>query len=177
MPHKNTKGSAGMTLMETVIAIGVIAVAIPLILAASTASLTDRRNAEADTRAAWLSKDVENQIAALWATPRRYSYLPQSLTLRFPDIGTEKDPTLLIYDRDAKFVSEGSKSDLQSGVKAQAAQFLVTIYSKSQITNNLTSSTTELSRIYIQVQYPAKSPPANRQSSEFSLVTPKQQPF
>ena len=177
MSSPKKRGSDGMTLMETVIAIGVIAFAVPLILAGTTASLNDRRNSEADTRSAWLAKDIEEQIAAVWATPRRYTYLPDSLPLNFPAIGSESDPVVLIYDNTAKFVSTGSKSDLQNGSKVQNAQFLVSIYSKAQTTNNLTSSTTQLSRVYLKIQYPAKAPLAKRQIGQFSLVTPKQQPF
>ncbi len=167
----------GMTLMETVIAIGIIGFSVPLILAASTASMNDRRNAEADTRAAWLAQDLQHQIAAVWASPRRDTYLPQSVSLTFPEFAAENSPTIFIYDNEAQFVGMGSASDLQSGSKQNAAQYLVSAYSKLHTPANLTSSTSELARIYIQVEYPAKAPLAKRQKLQFSVVRPEQQPF
>lgn len=166
-----------MTLMETVIAIGVIAFTVPLILAGTSASLDDRRNAEADTRAAWLVKDVQKQIAATWATPARQTYLPTSLNLSFPTFGSSSNPIVLIYDSTAGFISAGSSTDVKSGTKTSGAHFLVTAYSKLQNPANLTTSSAELSRIYLQIHYPAKAPLAKRQVLQFSVVTQKQQPF
>jgi type II secretory pathway pseudopilin PulG len=163
--------------METVIAIGVIGFAVPLILAASTASMNDRRNAEADTRAAWLAQDLQHQIAAVWASPRRDTYLPQSVSLTFPEFGSKNSPVLFIYDNEAQFLGMGSSGDLQSGSKQNSAQYLVAAYAERQIPTNLSSSTSELSRIHIQVEYPAKAPKAKRQTLQFSVVRPEQQPF
>ncbi len=166
-----------MTLMETVIALGMIAFTVPLILAGTRASLEDRRNAEADTRAAWLVKDVQRQIAAVWATPARETDLPASLDFSFPAFGSSSDPIVLIYDNSGGLIGTGSSADLKSGCKASGARYLVTAYSKIQTPANLFTSPPDLSRLYFQVHHPAKAPLTKRQVIQFSVVTPKQAPF
>ncbi len=57
----------GMTLMEVVIAIGVVAFVVPLILAATGSAGSSRRDAEADTRSAWIAKEVQRQMILKWS--------------------------------------------------------------------------------------------------------------
>ncbi len=166
-----------MTLVETVIAIGVIAVAVPLIMAVSSASLNDKRNAEADTKSAWLARDLQDQVAALWATPRGHSYLPDTLSLPFPTIGTAAEPTVFLYDNDAKFIAVGASTDMQTGSKQDKAQYLVSLYSTSQPPSNLTTSTTKLARLFIKVEYPAKASLKKRQVNQYSVVSTIQHPL
>ncbi len=166
-----------MTLLETVIAIGVIAVAVPLVLAATGASMADRMNAEADTKSAWLAKNVEDQVAAIWATPRRYTYLPQSLTLDYPSLGTETDPVILLYDSDMNFVAEGAAQDFAKGSQKSTARYLVAIHSTPQVPTNLSTTSPELARLFVRVEYPAKAPEKKRISSKYSVLMPEQSPF
>jgi len=167
----------GMTLLETVIAIGVIAVAVPLVLAATGASMADRMNAEADTKSAWLAKNVEEQVAAIWATPRQPSDLPKTLNLDFPVTGTEADPVVLIYDQDLNFVAEGGSSDFKSGSKLANARFLVAIHSTAQAPGNLTTTSPEMARLFLRIESPAKAPDKKRQSNKYSILMPKQPAF
>ncbi len=60
------KSHTGMTLMEVVIAIGVVAFVIPLILAATGSAGNSRRNAEADTHSAWIARDVQQNMIVAW---------------------------------------------------------------------------------------------------------------
>jgi len=168
----------GMTLMETVIAIGVIGFAVPMILAGTTASLNDRSNAEADTRSAWIAKDLEQQISALWATPRQNSYLPTSLLLNFPVNGTEADPLVFIYTSQGKFLKLSSSASIATGVNEKDAQYLVSLHSTAYNPANLISESisinSQLSRVFIKVEYPAKAKLAKRQSNLFSSIKTKQ---
>jgi len=167
-----------MTLLETVIAIGVIGFAVPMILSGTTASLTDRTNAEADTRSAWIAQDLEQQINALWATPRQFSSLPTSLSLNFPVIGTKASPLVFIYDGQGKFLKLGTATDLRTGSKDQAARYLVTLHSTAHnpfnFTTNTGSSNSSLSRVFITVEYPAKAALTKRQSNLFTLLKTQQ---
>lgn len=177
-PHFTIKRSKGMTLMETVIAIGVIGFTIPMILSGTTASLNDRRNAESDTRSAWIAQDLEQQIEALWASPRQSSDLPTSLTLDFPVNGTADSPLVFIYDSKGKFLKEGTSENIAKGVSGNDAQYLVTFYSTSHNPSNLTSasssSTFKLCRAFIKVEYPAQARQERRQASLFSTLKTKQ---
>lgn len=166
-----------MTLLETVIAIGVIAVAIPLVLAATGASMADRMNAEVDTKSAWLAKNVEDQVAAIWATPRRYTYLPQSLTLDYPSLGSETAPVVLLYDSDMNFVAEGTAQDYSKGTQKRDARYLVAIYSTPQVPTNMTTTSPELARLFVRVEHPAKAPDKKRQTNKYSVLMPEQPPF
>jgi type II secretory pathway pseudopilin PulG len=176
--HQPTTRVRGMTLMETVIAIGVIGFAIPMILAGTTASLNDRSNAEADTRAAWIAKDLEQQINALWATSRQFSYLPTSLVLNFPVNGTDVSPLVFIYTNQGRFLRTGTSAELRTGVTDRDAQYLVTLYSTAHHPANLipgtTSANSPLARVFINVDYPAKARLGRRQSILFSSLKTKQ---
>lgn len=175
--NQSPASAKGMTLLETIIAIGVIAVAIPLVLAATTAGMADRMNAEADTRSAWLAKNVEEQISAIWATPRRDTYLPTALNLNYPAFGTERDPIVFIFDSDLKFIAQGNSSDFQNGARDQSARYLATVYSIAQVPANFSTNSPELSRLFIKIQHPAKAPEKNRQTLQYSVLMPKQSPF
>lgn len=166
--------SSGMTLMETVIAIGVVAFTVPLILGGTGASLESRRNAEADTHAAWLAKDIQKQIAATWSSPSRPTYLPTSLHFSFPEFASASNPIVLLYDHSTKFIASGSSTDLVSGAKTRKAHFLVTAYSTPQSPANLNTSSTQLARLHLQIQYPARAPLPKRQRLPFSVVIPQQ---
>jgi type II secretory pathway pseudopilin PulG len=169
-PVRHHNHVPAMTLMETVIAIGVIAFAVPLVLAATAAGLSDRRNAESETRAAWLAGEVTRQIAARWATPPRPTYLPESLDTTFPVIATEALPWILLYDGGGNFLKAGDPQDLKSGTKTTNAIYLVTVHAVAHTPANLTKPNDELSRLVIQVQQPARASAANRQTYPFSTI-------
>ena len=84
----NSHAQRGMTLMEVVIAIGVVAFVIPLILAATGSAGNSRRNAEADTRSVWLAREVQQQVLSKWADPVRESAITNALT--FPTFSSEE---------------------------------------------------------------------------------------
>lgn len=170
------KGLQAMTLMETVIAIGVIAFAVPLVLAATAAGLSDRRNAESETRAAWIAQDVSRQVAGRWQTPPRPSYLPDSLTIEFPVVATESSPLILLYDNQGEFIELGQPQDLKTGSKKVGAVYLATVHGVPHTPGNLQTPTRELSRLSVKVQQPARAPVEKRQSYPFTVILPKLTP-
>lgn len=165
-----------MTLMETVIAIGVIAFAVPLVLSATAAGLSDRRNAESETRAAWLAAEVARQVAARWATPPAPSYLPASLETDFPVIASESAPWVLLYDQAGAFAEVGGPQDLENGIKTGKASFIVTVWAAAQMPANLKQPADKLSRLTIQVQQPARATLAKRRVYPFSVILPESAP-
>lgn len=178
MKSRRTNQIRGMTLMETVIAIGVIGFSVPLILAGTNASLSDRSNAEADTRSAWIAKDLEQQVNALWASPRQNSYLPASLTLDFPVNGTESAPWVFIYNKQGTFLGQGSIGNLGTGATSQDAYYLVSLHTTAYTPANLlpppTAGNSRLSRVFIKVEYPAKARLGRRQANLFSSIKTQQ---
>ena len=168
-PRKSSQRQ-GMTLMEVVIAIGVVAVVIPMILAALGNATGSRRNAEADTHSAWLAKEARRQVIANWAGYQS----DVGSTLDFPTFGTEAEPQVLVYNSDGEFLSEGSSSDLSGSSSINKAAYIVTVYGETHTPPNLTGTTDSMSLLHIRVLYPAKSQPAKRNTYRYNLITPKE---
>lgn len=163
----NRHAPRGMTLMEVVIAIGVVAFAIPLILAATGSSNSSRRNAEADTRSAWLVREVQRQILAKWATPPRESDI--AATLAFPAFSTSAAPLVLAYDADGKFLAEGTAADLTAASKIPKAVYLIAVHGETHTPPG--SSAGSLSLLHIRVLHPAKAAPASRSIFRYDLIS------
>lgn len=142
--------------MEVAIAIGVVAFAIPLILAATSSVGTSRRDAEADTRSAWVAKHVQQQVIAKWTEPSMESEIESSFT--FPQTTTN-----LFYDRDGIFLAEDEAADPDSPSSVPDAVFMVSIDAKPQ------SDSTAL--VSITVQYPAKAAAKDRSSYLYKFVS------
>lgn len=159
-----------MTLMETVIAVGVIGFAVPLVLAATAASLDDRRQAETETRAAWLAAEIAREVSARWANPVRPHYLPDSLETRFPAIGSDAAPWVLLYDGQGNFLEPGQTADIESGSRNPRAVYLATVKAAAHQPANLKPQSNALSRVTIQIQQPARAPLANRRIHPFSTI-------
>lgn len=159
----------GMTLMEVVIALGVIAFVVPIILTATASSTSSRLSSEADTRSAWLSKDVYREVLAKWADPVRESVITEDLG--FPAFASADAPLVLAYDYDGNFLAEGSVADIDSPSKIPKAVYLVAFYSESHIPANLAvANSSPLSLLRIRVLHPAKSLQANRSDLRYNLL-------
>lgn len=150
--------------MEVVIAIGVVAFAIPLILAATSSVGESRRSSEADTRSAWLAKHAQQQVIAKWTQPEVESEIESSFS--FPQTGAEQSTANLVYDRDGNFIAEDTASDLETPSAVADGVFIVRIKAEPH-----TGSTALIS---ITVQYPAKAAAADRSSFFYKFVTIRQ---
>lgn len=163
------RGKRAMTLMETVIAIGIVAFAVPLVLAAMTAGMEGRRRAEAETRAAWIADEVAREVANRWATPARSTYLPASLTGDFPIIGSSSQPWVLLFDSKSEFVRTGNAEDLMRPVTDRSVAVLAAVHATRADPSTLTpSSKASLSRLTIRIQMPVRAPKEKR--DEFSFT-------
>lgn len=150
--------------MEVVIAIGVVAFAIPLILVATSSVNTSRRDSEADTRSAWIAKHVQQQVIAKWMEPSVESEIESEFP--FPQGASSQTTTVLGYDRDGNFLSEEASADLASPSAVPEAVFLASISAARH------SDSTAL--VAITVQYPAKAAAENRSSFFYKFLTVRQ---
>ncbi|MBC7980728.1 MAG: hypothetical protein H7Y36_09225 [Armatimonadetes bacterium] len=162
----------GMTLMEVVIAIGVVAFVVPLILAATTSAGNSRRNAEADTRSAWITRQVQQEILAKWATPEHPSVITTPIS--FPAFSSKASPTVLAYDRDGEFVAAAPDSDLTARSTIAGAVYLVSVYGEEYFPPNLIGAATRLSRLHIHVHHPANVAPSRRSIYRYNLISSRQ---
>jgi type II secretory pathway pseudopilin PulG len=160
-----------MTLMEVVIALGVVAFAIPLILAATGSAADTRRSAEADTRSAWLARQVQQEILAAWAEPQLPSVIDPAPA--FPDFADEASPEILAYDSDGNFLAKGTADDLSAPSRIPKAVYLVTAYGEAY-TPPGSAAANSLSLIRIRVLHPAKATPGKRSTYRYNLINPRQ---
>jgi type II secretory pathway pseudopilin PulG len=153
---KKRFATSGMTLMEVVIALGVIAFAIPLILAATGSANDARGRAEADTRSAWLAREVHRQIIAKWAVPPRESQIATDIT--FPAFSSRESPVVLVYDASGNFLTEGDSEDVNSVCNIPYAAYLVAIHGESHTPPG--ASVGSFSLLRMRVLNPARATPA-----------------
>jgi type II secretory pathway pseudopilin PulG len=161
-----------MTLMEVVIAIGVVAFVIPLIMAVTGSAADTRRSAESDTRSAWLVREVQQEILAAWAVPPHPSNIGTSVP--FPTFADASSPEILAYDSDGKFIAKGTAQDLTAPSKIPKAAYLITAYGESYNPPNIAAAADSLSLIRISVLHPAKAAPGKRNTFRYNLISPRQ---
>ncbi len=169
-------GRPGMTLMEVVIAIAVVAFVVPLILAATGSAGSSRRSAEADTRSAWIARQVQQELIVSWGEHPEKSVFGTSLPFpKFPDVAEpEKTPEILLFDSDGEFIAKGSGADLESASQVKDATYIVAAYSEEYNPPNLPAIANSLCILHIRIIHPAKANPGNRSTFRYNLITTKQ---
>ena len=150
--------------MEVVIALAIVGFALPLIMAATSSTGNTLRNAEADTRSAWIARHVQRQIIAKWAEPPIESEITSAFD--FPVTGTEESTAVLIFDREGTFLSEGSSDDLTASSQVPDAVFAANITAKLHENS--------LALVSITINHPAKAPAAKRSSYRYKFLTTRQ---
>jgi type II secretory pathway pseudopilin PulG len=161
-----------MTLMEVVIAIGVVAFVVPIILAATGSAGSSRRNAEADTRSAWLAREVQQELLVSWGDFPAESVFETAQN--FPVLATEAAPTVLLYDASGKFLAKGTNDDFTKASKVPKATYVVAIYAEAYIPPNLTGTANSLATLRIRILHPAKDKPGSRSTYRYNLITSRQ---
>lgn len=159
-----------MALMEVVIAIGVIAFTIPIILAATGAVMGTKASAEADTRSAWLAREAQRQIIANWRDDEVSDIVTD---LAFPEFALSASPIVLLYDGNGEFLAEGGAQDLTASSGVNGAVYLVTFHGERYIPPNASGSPDVLSLLRIKVLHPAKGAPESRIAYCYKVVTPQ----
>lgn len=156
--------------MEVVVALGVIAFTVPIILSATGAATSSKSSAEADTRSAWLAKEAQRQIIASWDDGENSAI---STDLDFPDFGSKAAPNILLYDIEGEFIAEGDSSDLTASSATDGAAYIVTFYGESHTPPNLTGSSDTLSYLHVKILHPAKAVPDLRKVYSYNILSPK----
>lgn len=167
---RSNRPKRGMTLMEVVIALGVVAFVIPIILAATGSAGSSRLSAEADTRSAWLAREVQREIISAWA--ERESVI--GATLDFPEFADESAPEILAYDSDGNFLARGTPEDLSAPSKIPGAAYLIAVHGETHRPPNLAAGPDSLSLLTIRVLHPAKASPSKRSDLRYLLISPRQ---
>lgn len=157
--HRKYMPKPGMTLSEVVIAIGIIAFSIPLILAATAGAHRSLQAAEADTRSAWLVRDAQRRIISAWSYSAPTAHLDTPLA--FPSADTPEATLELCYKHDGTFLAEDSNQ----------AVYLVTVEAEPYMAAVNNSSAQPLALVSIKIEYPAKASPNKRKKLSYQFIS------
>jgi type II secretory pathway pseudopilin PulG len=149
-----------MTLMEVVIAIGVVAFVVPLVMAVTTSVGRTRGQAEADTRSAWLARQVQQQVAAAWAQPPQPTDWLQVLDL--PQAAEAPETAVLLFDGEGRFLVEGDATDLDAPVMIEGAEFVVQL--------SASSPEPDLAWVDLIIRHPARLSAPSRRSYRYKFL-------
>jgi type II secretory pathway pseudopilin PulG len=163
----------GSSLIETVIAMGVLAVAIPLVFGALAESGKSTQSSEAETRSTWIIPACMEEIQA--SRSGRAQFLPATaVSETFPPQG---DIWTLAFSGQGTPVGKISKSDYAKGTKEIDGKPIRYIAKLSAV--NVPPSEAEARpgltptlRVQISLEFPATSPVGKRQKLEFYTRIP-----
>lgn len=153
-----------MTLMETVIAISIIAVTVPLIFAALGASSQSRRYSGDETRAAWIAEQISDDVARAWRGEGMYL----EGTLAYPDFGQGGDAVVLGFDEEGVFSRTLAAGAWESGVQGGNEVYLVKVVGQGYAPPDLPGET--LSKVSVEVSAPAVAPLSERKNLGFHTL-------
>lgn len=169
MKHGASKPSRnrGSSLIETVIAMGVLAVAIPLVFGAIAESGKSGMSAEAETRSSWIIPACMDEIQASREGRPRY-FTATTSGQAFPTSGTV---WALGFSGDGTPVGKIEKAVYDKGAKeisGKPIRFIATMSATAQVP----ATTPPMMRVLISLEYPSTSPSTKRQKLEFYTRIP-----
>jgi len=168
-PSDHQRNRRGSSLIEVVIAVGVMAVAVPLVFGALAESGKSGMSAEAETRSAWIIPLCMEEIKA--SRESRSEYFPATTVNQiFPPSG---EVWALGFSAEGKPIGKISKSAYDKGTKELSGKkimYITTLSANPQKTPP-TGLATMLSA-QISLEYPAGAPAAKRQKLDFFTRIP-----
>lgn len=153
---KNRTWKSGMTLMEIMVAIAIIAFTVPLIFAALGASSESRRSSDNETRAAWLAERVDDDVARGWAGEGLFF----SGELSYPDFGQAGDERIFGFDRAGDFRRAVTAAEWRDGVQEKGLIYVVKVRGEKFSSPDLPGEF--LSKVEVVAAAPAVAPDSER---------------
>jgi len=172
-PPIRKSGKGGSSLIEVVIAIGVMAVAVPLVFGALAESGKSGMSAEAETRSAWMVPICMDEIRA--SREGRSEYFTPTVTGQvFPPAS---EVWALAFSPEGKPLGKVSKADYDKGIKESKdlngvkvkVQYLTVM---SSVVPKTQTGPTPMLTAKITVEYPSGAPAARRQKLDFFTRIP-----
>ena len=165
----------GASLIETVIAMGVLAVAIPLVFGALAESGKSAQSSEAETRSTWIIPACMEEIHA--SRSGRSQFFPTTLANEtFPALG---DVWALAFSGEGKPVGKIPKADYDKGIREIDGKPIRYIVALSAVNVPPSAAETEakpghipILQVQITLEFPATAPAAKRQRLEFNTRIP-----
>lgn len=158
----------GATLIEALIAVGVLAVAVPLVLGAIAQGGKSSMAAEAETRSTWMVSACMAEIRASRNGLSRY-FPASAIGQTFPPAG---DVWALAFREDGTLAGKLSKSLHDSGSReldGKPIRFIAVLEASAQ---PVTPGRTPMLKTRISIQYPSSAPAAKRGNLDFHTLIP-----
>lgn len=163
-----TAGYHGSSLIETVIAMGVLAVAIPLVFGALAESGKSGMSSEAETRATWIVPACMDEIQA--SREGRPQFFTATTTGQiFPPAG---DVWALAFSAEGRPIGKISKTVYDKGTKELDGQTIRYLATLSSAPTQTPPGGTPMLRALITLEYPSAVPVSKRQKLEFYTRIP-----
>jgi Tfp pilus assembly protein PilV len=167
-PRRHHHHPAGATLIEAVIAVGVLAVAVPLVFGTIAEAGKGGQSAEAETRAPWIVRACMEEIQA--SRDGKPQYFTATTTGQpFPPAG---DVWALAFSADGKPVGKISKSLYERGGKELDGKPVRYIAVISAATQPPVANTTPMLKSRVSIEYPATVPAKKRAKLDFHTRIP-----
>lgn len=173
--YKFNPTQRGASLIEAVLAISVLAVAIPLVFGALAESGKSAMASEAETRSSWIVPLCMDEIRASRAgSPQFFS--ATSVNQTFPASG---DVWAIAFSAEGNTLGKVTKTDYDNGIKilnGQAIRYLATLSAETTALTtdeqNAKPGAPAMMRAEITLEYPATAPVAKRQKIDFYTRIP-----
>ena len=159
---------SGATLIEAVIAVGVLAVAVPLVLGTIAEAGKSGMAAEAETRSTWMISTCMVEINASRTGQSRY-FPATVIGQAFPTAG---DVWALAFSPEGKLVGKLSKSLHDTGTKELDGQPIRFIAVLSATAPASTTDGVPMLNTRVSIQYPAAAPVAKRGKLDYHTRIP-----
>ncbi len=158
----------GATLIEAIIAVGVLAVAVPLVFGALAEAGKSGLASQAETRSTWMIPACMEEIqASRDGRPRYFSTTKTGQP--FPPSG---DIWALAFSADGKPVGKLSKSLYDKGAKELDGKAVRYIAVLSATTQPPVANTTPMLKSRVSIEYPAAGPAKKRAKLDFHTRIP-----
>ncbi len=165
IPARNHRG---VTLVESVIAIGVLAVAIPLVFGAIAESGKSGMSAQAETRATWMVPVCMEEIRASRAGKPEY-FTSTKVGEIIPPSG---QVWALGFSADGSPVGRLDGGAYEQGSREMNGKTLLYIASIHSEPATATTDSAPMLTVRISIEYPAAAPSSKRQSLHFHTRIP-----
>lgn len=158
----------GATLIEAVIAIGVLAVAIPMVFGTIAEAGKSGMATEAETRSVWIVPACMEEVRASREGRSQY-FAKTTIGQTFPNAG---DVWALAFSPEGRPIGKLAKSAYDAGVKELNGSRVGYIATMTSAQAPVKAGTTPMLRLHVAVEYPAAAKSTRRSKLDFHTRIP-----